>query len=158
MNKGTLRWFNLVIILVALLVYQGVALGRSNSQKQQLISGIKAINVKEQENVTATDSQVNSENSTEAASTVYNNGTYEGEGDGFGGKIKVKVTLENDSIKSVKVTDHRGEGDAYYSQASVLTDQIVENQSTDLDTISGATFSSEGILSAVDDALGKAEK
>ena len=38
-----------------------------------------------------------------------------------------------------------------------MIDRILEAQSTDVDTVSGATFSSTGILMAVEDALGKAE-
>ena len=46
---------------------------------------------------------------------------------------------------------------AYLSQAESVIDSILSAQSTDVDTVSGATFSSTGILNAVDDALGKAE-
>ena len=52
---------------------------------------------------------------------------------------------------------HQGEDSAYLSQAESVIDSILSAQSTDVDTVSGATFSSTGILNAVDDALGKAE-
>lgn len=161
MNKGTIRWFNLVIILLILLVYEGVTSARADGEKQQLISELKSVRpaAHQKSNKTVTGPATeNTDQTAEQEASAYKNGTFEGEGDGFGGKIKVSVTINNDTIQSVKVIDHSGEGESYYSQASVLTDQIVENQSTDLDTISGATFSSNGILSAVDDALQKAQK
>lgn len=45
---------------------------------------------------------------------------------------------------------------AYFEAAQGVIDEILEMQSTDVDVVSGATFSSNGILGAVEDALGKA--
>ena len=92
----------------------------------------------------------------EAGSLYYNDGIYEGEGSGYGGIIKVSVTIEYDMLTDVHVISHDGEDPAYYDLASGLADKIVSAQSTDIDTASGATFSSNGILEAVDDALEKA--
>ena len=50
-----------------------------------------------------------------------------------------------------------GEDSAYLSQGQGVISTILAAQSTDVDTISGATFSSTGIINAVNDALGKAE-
>ena len=50
------------------------------------------------------------------------------------------------------------EDTAYLDAASAVIDSILEQQSTDVDTVSGATFSSNGILHAAEDALRKAEK
>ena len=88
---------------------------------------------------------------------AYKDGTYTGSGQGFGGTIEVQVTLENDSITDVQVTSASGEDSAYLSQAEGVINSIISAQSTDVDTVSGATFSSTGIINAVNDALGKAE-
>lgn len=88
---------------------------------------------------------------------VYKDGTYTGEADGYGGTIQVEVTLASDEITSINVVSASGEDSAYLSQAESVIDSIISAQSTDVDTVSGATFSSTGILNAVDDALGKAE-
>ena len=90
---------------------------------------------------------------------AYKNGTYTGEGQGFGGTIQVEVTLENDTITDIQVVSAPGEDSAYLSQGEgvISTSTILAAQSTDVDTISGATFSSTGIINAVNDALGKAE-
>lgn len=52
---------------------------------------------------------------------------------------------------------HQEEDSAYLSQGENVISSILSEQSTDVDTISGATFSSTGILEAVNDALSKAE-
>lgn len=87
----------------------------------------------------------------------YKNGTYEGSGTGYGGTITVQVTLEDDTITAVSVVSAPGEDSAYLSQGENVISSILSEQSTDVDTISGATFSSTGILEAVNDALSKAE-
>ena len=88
---------------------------------------------------------------------AYKNGTYTGDGQGFGGNIQVQVTLENDTITDIQVVSAPGEDSAYLSQGQGVISTILASQSTDVDTISGATFSSTGIINAVNDALGKAE-
>lgn len=109
-----------------------------------------------------TDAEVSdTANSTEAAdddsANVYKNGTFEGSGTGYGGTITVQVTLKDDTITAVSVTSAPGEDSAYLSQGENVINSIISEQSTDVDTISGATFSSTGILEAVNDALSKAE-
>lgn len=93
----------------------------------------------------------------ESEDLVYKNGTYTGDGQGFGGNIQVQVTLENDTITDIQVVSAPGEDSAYLSQGQGVISTILAAQSTDVDTISGATFSSTGIINAVNDALGKAE-
>lgn len=80
-------------------------------------------------------------------------GTFTGSAQGYGGTITSEVVIEDGYIVSVTVLDHSGETDAYYSQAAGLVDKIVEAQSTGVDTVSGATFSSAGILNGVTAAL-----
>lgn len=110
------------------------------------------------------DSTDNTENTDQADSeeaddsdNAYKNGTYEGSGTGYGGTITVQVTLEDDTITAVSVVSAPGEDSAYLSQGENVINSVISEQSTDVDTISGATFSSTGILEAVNDALSKAE-
>ena len=100
--------------------------------------------------------QANSEEADDS-DNVYKNGTFEGSGTGYGGTITVQVTLEDDTITAVNVVSAPGEDSAYLSQGENVINSIISEQSTDVDTISGATFSSTGILEAVNDALSKAE-
>ena len=97
------------------------------------------------------------ETSSDDSDNFYKNGTYEGSGTGYGGPITVQVTLEDDTITGVSVVSAPGEDSAYLSQGENVISSILSEQSTDVDTISGATFSSTGILEAVNDALSKAE-
>lgn len=89
-------------------------------------------------------------------------GEYTGSAKGFGGLIVVKVQIFKGKIKSIDVVSHEKETQAYYSKAKKVISLILSSQSTDVDTISGATFSSFGILQAVQNALrnagGKKEK
>ena len=84
-------------------------------------------------------------------------GTYTGEGTGFGGTIKVELTLKNQEMTDIQIISASGEDSAYLSQAQGVIDAILTGQTTAVDTVSGATFSSTGIIQAVNDALGKAE-
>ena len=88
---------------------------------------------------------------------AFKDGTYTGEGSGYGGTIQVEVTLADQEITNISVVSAPGEDSAYLSQAEGVIDSVISAQSTDVDTVSGATFSSTGILNAIDDALGKAE-
>lgn len=98
-----------------------------------------------------------SDEAADSEDLAYKNGTYTGDGQGFGGNIQVQVTLENDTITDIQVVSAPGEDSAYLSQGQGVISTILAAQSTDVDTISGATFSSTGIINAVNDALGKAE-
>ena len=97
------------------------------------------------------------EEESDDSENVYKDGTYTGSAQGFGGAITVEVTLANDEITDIQVTSAPGEDSAYLSQGEGVISSIISAQSTDVDTVSGATFSSTGIINAVVDALGKAE-
>ena len=81
-------------------------------------------------------------------------GTYSGVGSGFKGDIDVSVTVQNGYITDVTI-DHSPDTKKYFTRAkSKIIDRVITNQSVDVDTVSGATYSSNGILEAVADALG----
>lgn len=80
-------------------------------------------------------------------------GTLTGTAQGYGGPITSQVTIKNGYIAKVEIVDHAGETPAYYSQAERLTQDIVDAQTTAVDTVSGATFSSAGILNSTTQAL-----
>ena len=97
------------------------------------------------------------EEESDDSENVYKDGNYTGSAQGFGGAITVQVTLKDDEITDIQVTSAPGEDSAYLSQGEGVISSIISAQSTDVDTVSGATFSSTGIINAVVDALGKAE-
>lgn len=88
----------------------------------------------------------------------YVDGIYTGEGTGFGGMIEVEVTVDGGEITEIRILSAAGEDTAYIEMAKDVTAKVLETQSTDVDTISGATFSSEGILKAAEQALAEAVK
>lgn len=87
----------------------------------------------------------------------YQDGIYEGSGEGYGGKIKVQVTVEGYSIKEVAILSASKETPEYMEAAKTLLDDIVTAQSGDVDAVAGATLSSAGILAGVNKALEKAK-
>ena len=86
---------------------------------------------------------------------AYKDGTKYGNGKGFAGTMKVKVDISGGKIASISIVSTK-DGDSYVKIASSLLDTIVEKQSTNVDTVSGATFSSRGIIAAVRSALSQA--
>ena len=65
--------------------------------------------------------------------------------------------IENDTIISVEVIDHNEVKDRYWRYpVQAIPEWIVEAQSTDVDTVSGATSTSHGIINATNEALAKA--
>ena len=86
---------------------------------------------------------------------AYKDGTYYGTGTGFGGTLKVKVVISGGKIASVEVVENHDDS-SYLNRAKALIGNIISSQSTNVDVISGATYSSNGIKSAVRDALRQA--
>ena len=82
-------------------------------------------------------------------------GKYEGTGTGFKSTIKVEVEVKGGKIKSIKVIEN-GDDHDYFEKAKTLIQSIISKQTTKVDSVSGATFSSNGIKSAVRSALKKA--
>lgn len=88
-------------------------------------------------------------------SGTYKDGTYTGTGTGFSGTITVQVVIEDGKIKDITILSATDDS-PYLQNASALLKQIVALQSTNVDIVSGATYSSVGLISAVRDALQKA--
>lgn len=138
---------------------------KAESEKQKTKTTKSEENADSTDNIEKPDSADSTENadntetatSTDTADQVYKDGTYTGDGQGFGGNIQVQITIADDTLTDIQVVSAEKEDSAYLSQGKAVIDRILEAQSTDVDTVSGATFSSTGILMAVEDALGKAE-
>ena len=100
------------------------------------------------------------EKSAEAAAAAtgnYKDGTYQGAAQGYGGMIEVEVTIKDGKISAIDITAASGETPSFFSRAKTLTNTIIEKQSADVDVVSGATYSSNGIINAVKSALEKAK-
>ncbi len=90
--------------------------------------------------------------------SAYKDGTYSGTGIGYKNqKTTVNVTVSNGKITAID-TVSTGDTPQYYSRAfSTIVSGIISKQSTSVDTVSGATFTSKGIISAVSNALSQAK-
>ena len=86
----------------------------------------------------------------------YTDGTYTGSGTGFGGTITVQVTVSNHKIVSINILDASSETASYFANAQGVISRIISSQSPNVDAVSGATYSSNGIISAVQNALSQA--
>jgi uncharacterized protein with FMN-binding domain len=144
-RKLLIRLANVVIIVLALLYYNQVL-----SLNQELAKANKTIQ-------TLSEASAGSGSGT-ATSGNYKNGTYQGSAQGFGGTITVEVTIENGNISDIQVVSAAGEDATYYNMAINVLDDIMSKQSADVDTVSGATYSSTGLINATKEALGKAKK
>lgn len=77
-----------------------------------------------------------------------------GEAEGYGGPLKVAVTVEEGKITQVRVTEHKETEGVGTKAIDTLPDAIVQANSTQVDVVAGATYTSKAILAAVDNALG----
>lgn len=93
---------------------------------------------------------------TEVPADGYVDGTYTGSGTGFGGTITVQVTVSNHKIASINILDASSETASYFANAQGVISRIISSQSPNVDAVSGATYSSNGIISAVQSALAQA--
>ncbi|MFZ7120310.1 MAG: FMN-binding protein [Eubacteriaceae bacterium] len=87
----------------------------------------------------------------------WTDGIYQGSAEGLHGDIQLSVEVKDGKISNITVNsqnDTAGVSDAAFEQ---VPQAIIENQSTEVDTVAGATVSSEGIIKAVENALSKAE-
>ena len=87
----------------------------------------------------------------------YTDGTYTGTAQGYRGNITVSVTVENGNISSITIESYNDDEEFFSRAKSEIINSIINKQSTDVDIVSGATFSSRGIINAVSNALGLTE-
>lgn len=87
----------------------------------------------------------------------YKDGKFSGSAYGYDGNIYVTITIKDDKITNIEATSD--ESDPWYFESCVqnVTSQIIASQSTSVDATSGATYSSEGIMAAVGQALNSAK-
>ncbi len=144
------------LVLVALMLYQC----------QHVLQARAAADEKAYEEYAAEQARIDAEyeaalaeiepDKAEEAGSALKDGVYEGTADGYGGPITVSVTITDGQITAVEVTDHSKEDPSYYSMAETVAEKIVQTQSLEVDTVSGATFSSAGIRNAAILAVQKA--
>ncbi len=149
MKTFWVRMVNLVLIVALLLGYNTVlTLREKEDQIAKLTADLESANLYKQAMLQTSD---------EAAGSVdYADGIWKGEAQGFGGIIQVEVTVSDGAITDIAIVSAEKEDGAYLSMAKDIIPAMIDAQSAEVDTISGATFSSTGIKNAVAQALEEA--
>lgn len=97
-----------------------------------------------------------SESSVPEQATVYKDGVYTGSAMGNSGQITVEIEMKDDKIQYVQIVSQK-EDEPYWTWATEVIDDILEAGSFQVDTVSGATYSSGGIIDAVKKAMEQAK-
>ncbi len=82
-------------------------------------------------------------------------GSYTGEGRGFSGPIRVRVTVRNHQIVKIAILEQQEVVEYWSRVREKIPQEILEKQHIDVDMVSGATYSSKGLIEAVTNALEK---
>ena len=135
-----IKTINILCIVVAMFAYQSMADKRA-VKKAEYESESRQIELDKKKALA------------DSGQKMYNDGEYEGSGQGFGGEIKVKVVIKDDEIISATVVSADYETPEYIEAAKGLLSSVIEFQSSEVDTVSGATLSSNGILEGLNNAL-----
>ena len=154
MHIRGIKALNLVLIFCILCSYQSFAQERAvtveayETQKKEADAAWEAYYA----------TQAGQSQTTDQEKTGLTDGTYTGHGTGFGGDITLEVVITDGKITSCEIKAAENETPEYLDAAKILVDKVTEEQSADVDTVSGATLSSNGILEAVRDCLAQAGK
>lgn len=83
-------------------------------------------------------------------------GTYVGEAEGMNGPVKLEVTTDDSKIEKIEIKEHSETPGVSDGAIEQMPERIVDNQSLNVDVVSGATMTSNAILAAAEEALIKA--
>lgn len=92
----------------------------------------------------------------EKSAAAYKAGTYTAEAKGKEGNIKVQVTFDNTKITDIKVLGQSETAGIGGAALKTITKQIIDGQTLAVDAVSGATTSSQAIITAVEDCVKQA--
>lgn len=90
---------------------------------------------------------------TPVSTSKYKDGTFTGTGIGYDGPVTVSVTISGDKITNITVTSYVDDDEYMSSAKTGVITSILITQSPYVSAVSGATYSSEGIMDAVAAAL-----
>ena len=103
----------------------------------------------------SSDSQAVDEDSISGA---YKDGECFGKASAYNGNVEVKVTISGGKITAIDIVKTKDDEEYFFDAQKKVIPEILEKQSTDVDTVAGATTSCEGICHAVEKALEEAKK
>ncbi len=90
---------------------------------------------------------------TEPAPEESASGTFEGKGNGFGGELQLKVTVTDGKMEDIEVVSHHESSVVFNRALPIITERILEAQSPEVDSVTGATFTSYAVKAAVAEAM-----
>ena len=111
----------------------------------------------EKDNKTTNNVKGNVQSSFIISNANINDGVFMGTGQGFNGPIRVRVTVSGGKITNIDILSHN-EDEPYFNRAKAVIRQLLGKKDKRVDTVSGATYSSRGIIDAVRNALANASK
>lgn len=117
-----------------------------------ILTGVLFFGILTKPDLSNNDSLGISSSSGESGKADFKDGEYFGEANGYGGPIKVKVIIEKGKIKDITIVSH-SETPEYLNMAKGVIKSIIDKGNLDVDSVSGATISSNAIKKAVADAL-----
>lgn len=103
--------------------------------------------------ITATKAAIAEVNGNEVAEITYTPGTYSGSAYGNTSTITVNVTVSDSAIEKIELVSQNETPILFDAAWDTVTSEIIADQCLAVDTVSGASTSSNGIIAAVDDAL-----
>lgn len=84
----------------------------------------------------------------------YTDGTYTGAAEGYGGDVEVSVEVKDGKISNIDLVDISNETPGIGGEAAPkVVQDIIDAQSTEVEAVSGATVTSNGVMTAVKNAL-----
>ena len=142
-----------VLMVTVLTGYKTPQAKKYEASETEDISQIKEALAKESTAATAETTKKNTTKKGKKGAIDVKDGTYKGSANGYGGKVTVNVTVSKKTMTAIDVVSAPGETDSFFQRAKGVIDEMLTAQSTDVDVVSGATYSSNGIISAVKNAL-----
>ena len=142
-----------VLMVTVLTGYKTPQAKKYEASETEDISQIKEALAKESRAATAETTKKNTTKKGKKGAIDVKDGTYKGSANGYGGKVTVNVTVSKKTMTAIDVVSAPGETDSFFQRAKGVIDEMLTAQSTDVDVVSGATYSSNGIIGAVKNAL-----
>ena len=158
MVRRQFRGVSISLLLATILVARVTALAKegssanSSNQNKPAVAGVsRSVSDEEADD----ENEAVNEDADSANEDILADGTYYGEGMGNNGKIGVNVTVKDGAIAGIEIVKFPDDSEYFDpdKDGALMIQNMIDTQSTGVDTVSGATYSSEGLIDAVENAL-----
>ncbi|MGN0363193.1 MAG: FMN-binding protein [Bilifractor sp.] len=144
-----------ILISVAIVFFSFLLKTAGGNETKDTLSSGSAVSETELSGSSNSGTDSDSASSSEAliGETKFQDGVFEGTGKGYRGDVKVRVTVKDGKIESIDVTEYEDDKDYMQEVIDEMIPAMIRAQDIKVDTVSGATFSSNGVTQAVENAL-----